>query len=128
MTKIAFLSGWAVTSRLTLRNHIIMTNRTTAQNRGVIDRRYWTPGHHAMTGIALVGTANMTGVLSRSDHAIVAGRTASQYVVMIHHRRRPPISVMTILTKLGRADVIRRFSGCSAAVMTLRAPGDHSRV
>lgn len=81
-----------------------------------------------MAGVALISAAGVTGTLAGGDRAIVTGRAISQYVAVIHHRRSPAIRVMTVLAQIGRTDVIRRFSGRTASVMTLDAPGNHAHM
>ena len=128
MTKITFVRRRAVISRLALCNHIVMTYGTTSQYLRMVNTRHGTPGHHTMAGVALIRTADVTGTLTGGDNTVVASCAISQYIVVIDHRRRPTIGVMTVLAKISRANVIRRLSGRTASVMTLDAPGNYTRV
>ena len=94
----------------------------------MVDVRHRTPGHYAMAGVALIRTADVAGTLTGGDNTVVASSAISKYVVVIHHRRRPAIGVVTVLAKICRTDVIRRFSGRTASVMTLDAPCNHTHV
>jgi len=85
----------------------------------VICRR---PGNRAVAQAAVLRRIEVTRVLTGRDRAVVAGRTGSKYLIVVHRGDRLPDSrVVAVFANIGRLHVQRAFTGSFGAVVAAEA-------
>jgi len=80
-----------------------------------------------MTIVTLRRGRQVIGILARGGNAIVTTRTSPNYLEVIdRYGRVPHVSTVTVLTDIGRTDVIKRLAGSRHTIMTVttRLRGD----
>lgn len=89
----------------------------------VIDRR---PGVGVMAQTTVLHGVEVPGVLSRRNRAVVAGRTGTEYLVVINGRYRlPGIRAMAVFADIRRLHVQWAFTGRIGSVVTAEAVVDN---
>lgn len=83
------------------------------------------PGRRVVTIVAFPGGNEVAWIYAGRYRAIVTGRTRSEHLRVIHHRRRcKHSSVMAVLANIRRLYMGRILAGCLGAVVTAEAAID----
>ena len=74
-----------------------------------------------MTRLTTVGGGDMVTRFTGRIVAVVAGDTVARYTTVIERGTRKGIGIVAIVTGIAALDMVRRFTRCSAAVVTANA-------
>lgn len=93
--------------------------------RGMPEGDGGNPCRGVMADITLLGSDKVTGILAGGGSAVVACGTGAADTGVVKARRCPCSGGVTGIALRRRGDVIDRFAGGTAAVMTSRAGSTH---
>lgn len=104
--------------------HAVMATDTISRNPAVVESRR-RPGNGRMARVTLLGSGDMPGILTRSNHAIVAAGATTQYLGVVDAGGTPKIGNVAVFAQVRAGDVGRRLAGGLDSVVTAHTAACH---
>lgn len=91
----------------------------------MVDLGRWHPQARGVAGLTKIRRLDMSGILARGRHTVVAALAIASDIGMIKVRRQPAVCRMAIITGFRTGNMIRRFARSAHAVVTRTATSQH---
>ena len=118
------LAGYVI-GCLARRGDAIVTGGACTQHFKVVDLGSRRPQGRRVAGLAEIRRLNMSGILARGRHTVVAALAIASDIGVIKIGGQPAVCRMAIITGFRAGNVIRRFARSAHAIVTRTTTSQH---